>query len=749
MKWSGVVLLLLASVLPSAAKPVTDADLAPIRLGNNDALARELILRKEWQAAAKAVNGASAGASLVRGWLLEKAKNPKAALAALKGVEAALPVLIDLVRLTRGRALMQLKQYPQAARVLAQVQSTDFIGWSARRERARALREAQLHDAAAKAYSALVNSGRPADIRSGLLGLARVEVARKRPQIALDLAKRLDVEFPADWTAGSARSLAKELYSKDKRLSKRWHMRTPEQIVQRAEKLSKRHKNKQIVEGLAPLKGVTLAPALACRKAYALGRAQRKLRKWKEAWPQLQLAAKTCTEAKSDLAPWALYLAGKAAERLSHEEAAANYNRQLMTRYPDHRLGDDGAYLVLRHLIDDKDDYNSAKALAHAMVARFPNGDMVTEGLFFMAVQAMLKTRYSDARTLLELDATLPPRDFKPHHAGRREYWLARLDQLANKRASAKTGYASVMATAPFSWYAILAHSRLKEIDKEAAAAAYRNTRTATAMGPTLPAGDTTDWRFPTPDGLKPESWKRALLLARLGLPTLAWPALKDAGVKDDRRDLLWLSAWILDRAGAHHVSHDMLRRKLTEYRRFPPAGPLRKHWDIAFPTPFKRLVQKAAKDTGVDQAFIWGIMREESGFNAAVQSWAAAIGLMQLILPTAKRMRDKKKKEKTVTRARLKVPAINIRLGSRYLAHVKKTTGAQWALIPAGYNAGGGALKRWLTARGDLPLDLFVETIPFQEARWYTKRVVSSWGTYRALHGDGQLPYISQKTKG
>jgi soluble lytic murein transglycosylase len=731
------------------AKPITDADLAPIRLGKDDALARELILRKEWKTAAKAVDGTTAGARLVRGWLLEKAKQPKDALTALKGVDAALPVLRDLILLTRGRALMQLEQYAQAAKLLGQVQSTDFIGWSARRERARAFREAELLDAAAKAYSGLVNSGRPADIRSGLLGLARVEEARKRPQVALDLAKRLDVEFPADWTASSARKLAKGLYSGDTRLSKRWHLRTPEQIVQRAEKLLKRHKNAQVVDGLAGLKGVNLTPALACRKAYALGKALRKLRKWKEAWPQLQAAAKTCSEAKSDLAPWALYLAGKAAERLSHEEAAANYNRQLMTRHPDHRLGDDGAYLVLRHLIDDKDDYNSAKALAHAMVARFPKGDMVTEGLFFMTVQALLKKRYSDARTLLELDATLPPRDFKPHHAGRREYWLARLDQLANKRASAKTGYASVMATAPFSWYAILAHSRLKELDAKAAAQAYRTTRTATAMGPTLPAGDTADWRFPTPTGLKADSWKRAVLLARLGLPTLAWPALKDAGVKDDRRDLLWLSAWILDRAGAHHVSHDLLRRQLTEYRRFPPAGPLRKHWDIAFPTPFKRLVQKAAKDTGVDQAFIWGIMREESGFNAAVQSWAAAIGLMQLILPTAKSMRDKKKKEKKITRARLKVPAINIRLGSRYLAHVKKKTGAQWALIPAGYNAGGGALKRWLKARGNLPLDLFVETIPFQEARWYTKRVVSSWGTYRALHGDGQLPYVSQKTKG
>lgn len=745
-------LTLLVTLLLAAgahARPITDADLAPIRLGEDDALARELILRQEWRAAAKAVTGASAGASLVRGWLLEQAKRPEEALKALEGVEKALPILTDLVLLTRGRALMDLDRHADAAKLLEGVRGNDAIGWAARRARALALREAELHDAAAKAYQVLIDSGRPGDVRSGLLGLARVEEIRKRPQVALELARRLDLEHPADWTAAEARSLAERLYANDRALSKRWHDRTAEQVVQRAEKLLDHHKNALVVEGLAPLKGVKLAPALACRFDYASGKALRKLRKWDDAWPRLQAAARSCTEAGSDLAPWALFLAGKAAERLSHEEQAAAYNRELMEKHPGHRLGDDGGYWVVRHLVDDKEDYAAAKALAQQLVSRFPEGDMVPEALFFVTVQALVQKRYADARALLELEGTLPPREFEHHHGGRREYWLARLDQIAGKRAEAQRGYTSVLSTAPFSWYAILAWSRLKEMNADAAKAALRAAVTRTAPGPTLPAGDAPSWSFQKPAGIDDAGWERALLLARLGLPTLAWPALKDAGVRDDRRDLLWLSAWILDRAGAHNIAHDLLRRQLTEYRRFAPTGSLRKHWDIAFPIPFRQLVTQAAKDTGVERHFIWAIMREESGFNAAVQSWAAAIGLMQLILPTAKRMRDKKKKEDAVTRDSLKIPAINIRLGSRYLAHVKKQTGAHWALVPAGYNAGGGALKRWLDARGDLPLDLFVETIPFQEARWYTKRVVSSWATYRALHGDGQLPYIGQKTKG
>jgi len=98
----------------------------------------------------------------------------------------------------------------------------------------------------------------------------------------------------------------------------------------------------------------------------------------------------------------------------------------------------------------------------------------------------------------------------------------------------------------------------------------------------------------------------------------------------------------------------------------------------------------------------------------------------------------------------RLTNPDLNVKLGARYLAHVGSTNRAAMQLWPAGYNAGGGALKRWLKARGHLPLDLFVETIPFEEARGYTKRVISSWATYRMLYGETKqpMPYVSQKTR-
>ena len=94
----------------------------------------------------------------------------------------------------------------------------------------------------------------------------------------------------------------------------------------------------------------------------------------------------------------------------------------------------------------------------------------------------------------------------------------------------------------------------------------------------------------------------------------------------------------------------------------------------------------------------------------------------------------------------------MNIPLGARYLAWVKRKLSCAWSLVPAGYNAGANALKRWIRLRGHLPLDMFVETLPYEEARWYTKRVNASWITFRTLYGAPKgkplWPYVSQRVK-
>lgn len=737
---------------PADAAPPTvavEADLAPISLGRHDGLVRELIIRGRWREAAGKITAAGPEARLVVGWLREKAGDPRLAIAALEGLEGALPLLADLIRLTRGRALLDLDRFEEAAAAVEAVEPSTMTGRMARRIRARALREAGRVDAARSVYQQMLASGLDDEVPVGLLGLARLWADAGQPARAIPLLRRIDVEFPAHWTGHHARKEGEALVKADRKLAPAWGNRAAEASIARAERLLARHRNEMVIDALTPLTASKLEGAQLCRQRYALGRALRKRRKWKTARPLLEEAVVACDAAGHELAPWARHLAGKAAERLAFETEAADHYRVQMQKHPEHRLADDGGYYVVRHLVDDAKDLEAARALVGELVEQFPAGDMMPDAVFFVAQQYMIAGEWETAGEVLALDDRLDPQDFDHRSAGRTLYWRARIAQETGDRAAAIEGYRAALSTWPMSWYAILAYSRLRELGRKRADRWAREALSTIEPGPSLPAGEGDVWRLDVPTDAIGPAWERARLLARIGLPDAARAAFAEAGL-DDRPDGQWLEAWVLDRAGAYRYSHDILRRKLAFFRRFAPHGPLLKHWRLAFPDPFARLVKAAAKDAGIDPHFVWAVIREESGYNPRVESFANAIGLMQLILPTAKRMA--KKSEGEVTRTRLTDPDLNVKLGARYLAHVGERNRAVMPLWPAGYNAGGGALKRWLKARGGLPLDLFVEAIPFEEARGYTKRVVSSWATFRLLYGDGTrgapLPYVSQETR-
>jgi soluble lytic murein transglycosylase len=104
-------------------------------------------------------------------------------------------------------------------------------------------------------------------------------------------------------------------------------------------------------------------------------------------------------------------------------------------------------------------------------------------------------------------------------------------------------------------------------------------------------------------------------------------------------------------------------------------------------------------------------------------------------MLPTAREVARQLRLGR-VGRAELANPSLNIRLGSRYLGSLIRRFDGSVALALAAYNAGGGAVSRWLGERRGVELDEFVEEIPIEETRGYVKRVLRSFAAYRLLYG-------------
>jgi soluble lytic murein transglycosylase len=162
------------------------------------------------------------------------------------------------------------------------------------------------------------------------------------------------------------------------------------------------------------------------------------------------------------------------------------------------------------------------------------------------------------------------------------------------------------------------------------------------------------------------------------------------------------------------------------------------------WPTP----IQPPAS-AGVEPAVTLSLIRQESSFDVAAESPAGALGLMQLMPATARlvaRQQGVPLSENQLTQD----PALNMALGSTYVAGLLARFDNCLPLAIAGYNAGPHRVDEWLGENGDFRtpggpdvLD-WIELIPFDETRNYVERVIEGIAIYRAKEGQA-VPYPLQ----
>lgn len=165
-----------------------------------------------------------------------------------------------------------------------------------------------------------------------------------------------------------------------------------------------------------------------------------------------------------------------------------------------------------------------------------------------------------------------------------------------------------------------------------------------------------------------------------------------------------------------------------------------RRHdFGLRYQTPYRSEITAAVREQGLDEAWVFGLTRQESRFAADIVSSAGAVGLMQLMAPTARWIAQQTHRS-DYRIAQLEEPAINAQFGAFYLRHVLDRLDGLPVLATAAYNAGPGRAQNW---RGKEPLEgaIYAETIPFNETRDYVKKVLSNTMFYQAQLG---LPYMT-----
>ncbi len=151
------------------------------------------------------------------------------------------------------------------------------------------------------------------------------------------------------------------------------------------------------------------------------------------------------------------------------------------------------------------------------------------------------------------------------------------------------------------------------------------------------------------------------------------------------------------------------------------------------YPTPHDDIMLAATHPIGLDMAWVYGLIRQESRFVKSAKSSVGASGLMQIMPGTANYV-AKKIGMSGFTVASLNDIRTNITLGTQYLNMVLANLGGSQTLATAAYNAGPGRPRLWRSTL-DKPVEgaVFAETIPFSETRGYVKNVLANATWYAA----------------
>jgi soluble lytic murein transglycosylase len=483
------------------------------------------------------------------------------------------------------------------------------------------------------------------------------------------------------------------------------------------------------LDGSAPPEGRERQAALA-RVALLKGQALLAKGQEADAFAQLELAAST---GKPNTAAEAMMTKARRLMRAQDHQGARALMLALDQRYPDNGNAEEAGYLGSWLSLSDA-RFEQAVADFGAFEQRHPGARKRDEARWFRAWALFRLGRHADARNALDALIDDFPRSSLVPQA---RYWAIRFAQLGAlravtvkqalddggvaevKRASADGGvpldvdreYRELVQAFPGTIYGALAGERLLERQQDAPRPFTKEPLALTVK--------------------PPASLSLALELAKTGLlRDAAEEVSRVVGTVATSDDALQLGH-ALQTIGEYSHAHGLAARWLwgPVYTGRRPEALM-----LMYPRAWRAAVEAHAADVGLDPFLAWAIMRRESGFRPEVVSSADARGLMQIIPPTAKAIAAELKVA-TPAPDDLYAPELNVRFGTWYLSALLERMGHP-GLCAASYNAGPSAVAKWMVQRGHLPLDEWMEEIPYKETRGYVKQVLADYVIYRQLYG-------------
>jgi len=404
-------------------------------------------------------------------------------------------------------------------------------------------------------------------------------------------------------------------------------------------------------------------------------------------------------------------------------DAAARVYEAVLQYYPAQIESAHMSLYFLGRIHEDLHQYKKSIQYYKSLVGKYDHGEYAASARFKIPWLYRLSGQLEKAEKEFEALLIFYDETFQSSHVqddngfiASARYWLAQTRGELGKNPEKEVELHKLVELHPMSFYSVLARLEL-------------------AMDP-LSFLKNED--FPKPASREPglgeigrKHLNRAEKLIAIGFLRQGLDELSEVTHGQDNKEFLFYLSRLFLRAGGFQrsigISWSLSQDNNHDSIPFPVMETL-------FPKAYIERVKSESKSYGIDPYLVLALMRQESAFNSRITSSANAVGLMQLIPPTANYV-AKSLGQSPPKSDDLKDPDLNIQLGVKYLNQLLKTFDDNPVFALAAYNAGPHKIKRWIQIRSSLKPMEFIESIPYTETRDYVKKVLRNYVIYKTLY--------------
>ncbi|MGB8473843.1 MAG: transglycosylase SLT domain-containing protein [Candidatus Acidiferrum sp.] len=395
---------------------------------------------------------------------------------------------------------------------------------------------------------------------------------------------------------------------------------------------------------------------------------------------------------------------------------------ELSQKYPLSKWNEDGLMAAGNYYWVNL-DRNNAAIYYQRVVDTFPSGRHAFDAEWRVAWVAYLN-RQPDASDKLEAFLKRYPTSANTTDA---VYWLGRDAERNGKIEEARAYYEKDADRFPQTYFGHAAAERLSKLPPSAG-----DPPAPEVLDKIPPAPPLRPFDEPIPPAAA-DRWARAQALRTIGFDSAAELELRNAYFATSSPRFLYEAAQAAFDQGhfAAGMAYGRVMVPSFDARKFSdlPVDV----WKVLYPLPYESVIRREAAKNDFDPMLAAGLMRQESTFQADALSPQNAIGLMQVIPKTGRRLARQLRVR--FSTSRLFQPDYNIELGMLYISGLVKLTGAP-AYALAAFNAGEDRIAAWKAERNYEGIPELVESIPFSQTREYVQIVLRNSEVYRMIYG-------------